>query len=212
MSYFLIKKFYNLSCFALLFLSVFVSASCVSAQDSSSQNSKPRPSSTPQTAQQIKYQSVKSCKVLQLATDVFDHGFDPLGGYQIIGNKPVEFADFDNFTLDKVFEENTTPTTNEIVGGVVIKDGNTNQSNTYQIDKITLSAQEIYFSTEILSGVHYEFSGKFLKKGDFSQFNEKNIPILKGTLKKFRAENLAAEKEFNFKFNIWKAKFPVSNC
>lgn len=216
MNFALIEKLRNQNRVILIFSSLFLFSACISAQDNSSQTNSsqkapPDVSSKQPTEDSTKFQSVKSCIVLQLPTGIFDNGFEPLGGYQIIGGKPVEFADFDNFTLDKVFEKNAASETNKIVGGVVIDTGKAS-SDTYQIEKYSISPHELGFSTEVLNGIHYEFKGRFLRTGNFSRFNEKNIPVLEGALKKFNSEKLAAEKNFKFKFNVWKARFPVPNC
>ncbi len=119
-------------------------------------------------------------------------------------------SEFDNFTLD-TFVESEVKSQSKIVGGVVIKTGDSS-SETYQIENISISPQEMRFSTESLNNIRYEFAGKFLKDGDFIRFNEKNIAVLEGTIRKIESDKTLTEQNFKFKFIIWKAKFLVPNC
>ena len=165
-----------------------------------------------QTGGTMRIQSVQSCKVLDLGTSFSLKNFDPLGGYKIYGSKNApEFAEFNNFTLDAVYDKNAAPNAAaKAVGGVVVN--KTATAETFQIETLAVSTKDIRFSTETRDNTRYEFDGRFLKKGAFSRYNEKNTPVLKGTLRRFESDKIAVEKELEFKFVVWKARFPVAGC
>ena len=57
------------------------------------------------------------------------------------------------------------------------------------------------FTTFPLSGVSYEFSGKFLKGGVYSSSDlDDTIPVLEGTLSKFRNGQKVAEAKLTFSY------------
>lgn len=138
--------------------------------------------------------------------DNFSQGeFSPFGGYEIFGKKPEIFKDFSNFTLERInYGENTQQL--KLVGAVFINESDI-KSTIYQINEILISQKELIFTTETIENTNYQFSGKFLVKGSLTKFNNKNEPVIQGTLSKFKDGKLLATENFKFSFKIWKAKY-----
>lgn len=155
----------------------------------------------------IAAQEIKSYRILQIPNNLTKAAFDPFGGYLVYGQTPRIFKDFSNFTLDKV-SVSTSATQMKIVGGVIINEGE--KSAIYQMEEIRLSPTELFFKTEILNNVRYEFAGKYLKKGSLSRFNDKKVPVMQGTLKRYRDDKVVDTEELKFSFKVWKAKYYVS--
>jgi hypothetical protein len=203
------KKMSSIFLLLLIVNCVFLS-SCVSAQEKLAEKDKSPVPSDQKTEQKSNFQSVKSCKVLEVPQNIFDKDFNPIGGYQVFGENLGNLSDFSNFTLDRYFEDEGKDQS-KLVGGVVIKIGDMT-SETYQIEKLFISHQEIKFSTESLNNIKYEFSGNFLKDGNFTRFNEKDIAVLEGTIKKIDSDKTIDEQKMKFKYIVWKARFLVPNC
>lgn len=210
-----IKNFLS-PCFVFLILiNTILCSSCASAQDNTSRNQKADLPAEKNVTNFGRLQSINSCTVMELPHDIFKNGFNPVGGYIVFRETPSNFNDFLNFTLDKPWTLNDSPdkktdlSTVKIVGGVVIETGEA-ESETYEIEKLSITPQEIRFSTKTIHNIRYEFEGRFLKTGDFiDRFNDKDIPVLQGVLKKYQSEKLVKKGILKLKFRIWKEIFPV---
>ena len=207
--------------YSCLVFSMFISftffSSCVSAQQNSSQNQENNTSAKKDLKNIKRLQSINSCTIIELPHNVFKQDFNPIGGYVIFGEKPSNLNDFYSFTLNEpaILNDSSNKKTDfstvKIVGGVVIQIGKA-ESETYEIEKLYITPQEMRFSTKAVNNIRYEFEGKFLKNGDFiARFNDKDIPVLQGILKKYQSEKIIAEETLKFKFKIWEEIFPV-NC
>src|SRR5262245_54183104 len=150
-------------------------------------------------------------RILNVPDKITHAKFEPFGGYQILGRKPREFADFDNFTID--FAETPVKGQNlKIVGGVVTSalSSSKNQTNTvYQISEIDLNVTNLSFKTEAKDGISYGFRGRFLKRGDLAAFMNKRLAVLDGKLTKYVDGVKKVENSLRFGFIVWKVRYYV---
>jgi hypothetical protein len=116
--------------------------------------------------------------------------FDPDGSFWIIGEPPAEFSDFSAINLNaKRLRRLPSP-------GV-----QTNNGKNYRFKTLSVKQNNFTFTTVTLNGVSYNFSGKFLKGGNFAAtWLDDESPILEGTLTKFRAGNKVAEAKLKFSY------------
>lgn len=147
----------------------------------------------------------KNYKILVVDNNLSKNNFYPYGGYKMFGEKAADFSEFNNFTLEFAeLPQNGQPL--KLVGAAIFN-LTPESSIIYQFDSLTISEREISFSTETKDAIRYEFAGVFLKKGEFTRYNGKKIPVLEGTLKRFKYGAEAAKASARFVFNVWKAPY-----
>jgi len=150
-------------------------------------------------------QKVDSYKILTVPNNVTEAGFYPFGGYKIVGKKPAEFSNFNNFTVE--FTERPQKNRDLKTVGAVIITKDEQSSIVYQFVELSLSDGTISFKTETTGDIRYEFNGKYIKKGELVRYNEKKTIVLRGVLARFENDRKAAEKALNFSFVVWKAPY-----
>lgn len=211
---------FKLSAILFFTLIIFSFSSCVSAQKNEPQNNtKEKPN---QSVKQISsfISSVTSCQIIEIPKKSLPNEFYPFGGFISNGKLPADFQNFDNFTLDiptfldKPNEISDSAESLKVIGALVTRsfDKEPYERQNYPIEQLSLSPDKINFTTETFNNVHYEFSGNFLKKGNFVDFNASKTIVLEGNLKKFEQSKAPQEAILRFSFKVWKARLPIENC
>ncbi len=116
--------------------------------------------------------------------------FDPDGSFWVLGNTPNEFSEFGGINL------NAKRSRQLPVQGFQLNNGKALRFKT-----ITVKRDNFTFTTITVGGVSYAFSGKFLKGGVYSAGDlDDTIPVLEGTLTKFRNGQKIAEAKLKFSY------------
>jgi len=116
--------------------------------------------------------------------------FDPDGSFWILEKAPPEFSEFGAINL------NAKRSRQLPVQGFELNNGKRLRFKT-----LTVKRDNFSFTTVTLNGVSYAFSGKFLKGGVFSAGDlDDTIPVLKGTLTRFRNGQKDAEAQLTFSY------------
>jgi len=116
--------------------------------------------------------------------------FDPDGSFWVLGNTPDEFSEFGGINL------NAKRSRQLPVQGFQLNNGKALRFKT-----ITVKRDNFTFTTITVGGVSYAFSGKFLKGGVYSAGDlDDTIPVLEGTLTKFRNGQKIAEAKLKFSY------------
>jgi hypothetical protein len=116
--------------------------------------------------------------------------FDPDGTFWIVGDTPSNFSEFSAINLNaKRSRYLPSP-------GLQITDG-----KTFRFKTLTVKRDNFTFTTVTVRGVSYSFSGKFLKGGIFYTSGlDDTIPVLEGTLTKFRDGQKIAEANLKLSY------------
>ena len=116
--------------------------------------------------------------------------FDPDGSFWVLGNIPNEFSEFGGINL------NAKRSRQLPVQGFELRTGKRIPFKT-----LTVKRDNFTFTTITVGGVSYAFSGKFLKGGVYSAGDlDDTIPVLEGTLTKFRNGQKIAEAKLKFSY------------
>ncbi len=116
--------------------------------------------------------------------------FDPDGTFWILEKAPPEFSEFGAINLNAKRSRRLS------VQGFELSNGKRLRFKT-----LTVKRDNFSFTTIELKGVSYAFSGKFLKGGVFSASDlDDTIPVLKGTLTRFRNGQKDAEAKLTFSY------------
>ena len=116
--------------------------------------------------------------------------FDPDGSFWVLGQPPNELSEFGGINLNaKRSRQLPSP-------GLQTTNG-----TTYRFKTLIVKRDNLTFTTMSRAGVSYSFSGRFLKGGNFSaaEFNDE-VPVLEGTLTKFRGGKKLAEAKLKFSY------------
>ena len=114
--------------------------------------------------------------------------FDPDGAFWIHGQPPNEFSDFSAINL------NAKRVRRLPVAGLQLNNG-----KNFRFKTLIVKPENLSFTTVVVAGVSYSFSGKFLKTGVFATATlDDETPVLEGTLTKFKAGKKVAEAELKF--------------
>jgi hypothetical protein len=114
--------------------------------------------------------------------------FDPDGSFWIHGQPPNDFLDFGGINLN-------SKRSRQLPGaGVQITNG-----KTFRFKTLVVKPDNLTFTTVVVGGVAYGFSGKFLRGGVFgSGVLDDETPVLEGTLTKYKAGTKVAEAKLKF--------------
>lgn len=116
--------------------------------------------------------------------------FDPDGTFWVLEKAPPEFSEFGAINLNAKRSRRLS------VQGFELSNGKRLRFKT-----LTVKRDNFSFTTVELNGVSYAFSGKFLKGGVFSASDlDDTIPVLKGTLTRFRNGQKDAEAKLTFSY------------
>jgi len=116
--------------------------------------------------------------------------FDPDGSFWVLGQPPNELSEFGGINLNaKRSRQLPSP-------GLQTTNG-----TTYRFKTLIVKRDNLTFTTMSRAGVSYSFSGRFLKGGNFSaaELNDE-VPVLEGTLTKFRGGKKLAEAKLKFSY------------
>ena len=114
--------------------------------------------------------------------------FNPDGAFWIHGQPPNEFLDFSAINL------NTKRVRRLPAAGVQLNNG-----KNFRFKTLVVKPEQLAFTTVVVAGSYYSFSGKFLKTGVFgTAMLDDQTPVLEGTLTKFKAGKKVAEAELKF--------------
>jgi len=116
--------------------------------------------------------------------------FDPDGSFWILNETPNEFSEFGAINL------NSKRSRRLPVQGFELRTGKRIPFKTLTVKRVNFT-----FTTVTVGGVSYAFSGKFLKGGVYSAGDlDDTIPVLEGTLTKFRNGQKVAEAKLKFSY------------
>jgi len=116
--------------------------------------------------------------------------FDPDGSFWILGDPPANFSEFGGINL------NAKRSRQLPVQGFQLTSGKNIRFKT-----LTVKRDNFTFTTVTVGGISYAFSGKFLKGGVYSAGDlDDTIPVLEGTLTKFRGGQKIAEAKLKFSY------------
>ncbi len=114
--------------------------------------------------------------------------FDPDGSFWLHGQPPTDFSDFGGINLNAKRSRRLPQPGLE-----------TNNGKRYRFKTLAVKQERFTFTTVIVAGVSYSFSGRFLKGGVFSAGDlDDETPVLEGTLTKFRDGKKLAEAKLTF--------------
>ena len=114
--------------------------------------------------------------------------FRPYGYYFIQGKKPKGFQNIDDIQYWLRSHESSGPDVSERLAGVNLVGG-----PRYRFATITVNRKSFLFVTRKVKGVHYSFSGRFLRT-DFlnDELNEEKA-VVRGTLVKYKNGVIVAQ-------------------
>ena len=117
--------------------------------------------------------------------------FDPDGSFWILGEPPNEFSEFGGINL------NAKRSRQLPVQGFQLTSGKNIRFKTLIVKRNNFS----FTTVTTAGGISYAFSGKFLKGGVYSAGDlDDTIPVLEGTLTKFRGGQKIAEAKLKFSY------------
>ncbi len=116
--------------------------------------------------------------------------FDPDGTFWIQGKPPQDFSDIAGINLNPRRLRRFPAT------GIDLVDG-----RRLPFKSLTVRRDNLAFSTAVVRGVSYTFSGRFLKGGVFSAgILDPDTPVLEGTLRKWSGGRKVAEEKLKFTY------------
>jgi hypothetical protein len=116
--------------------------------------------------------------------------FNPDGQFWILGDTPHDFSEFGAINLNAKRSRQLPPQGFELNNGKRVR-----------FKTLTVKRDNFTFTTFEIGGASYAFSGKFLKGGVYSAGDlDDTIPVLKGTLTKFRNGQKVAEANLTFSY------------
>lgn len=125
---------------------------------------------------------------LSAAPSLSQQRFDPDGSFWVHGQPPADFSDFGGINLNAKRSRQLPQPGLE-----------TNNGKRYRFKTLSVKQEKFTFTTVIVAGVSYSFSGRFLKGGVFGAGDlDDETPVLEGTLTKFRAGKKIAEAKMKF--------------
>jgi len=114
--------------------------------------------------------------------------FDPDGAFWIIGEHPNEFLDFSGINLNAKRLRRLPPSGVEL-----------NTGRRFRFKTLSVTRDQLSFTTVTVGGVSYTFTGKFLKGGVYEANDlDPETPVLEGILTKFKAGKKVADAELKF--------------
>lgn len=117
--------------------------------------------------------------------------FDPDGSFWILNETPNEFSEFGAINLNAKRSRRLS------TQGFQLRDGKTIRFKTLAVKRDNFTFTTMTTS----SGISYTFAGKFLKGGVYYASDlDDTIPVLEGTLTKFRNGQKVAEKKLTFSY------------
>jgi len=116
--------------------------------------------------------------------------FDPDGSFWIHGTPPPDFSDIGGINLNSHGVRRLPRAGVELVRGTRLP-----------FKSLTVRKDNLTFTTAVVKGVSYTFSGRFLKGGVFAaDILDPDAPVLEGTLTKWRGGKKVAEEKLKFTY------------
>ena len=128
--------------------------------------------------------------VFELAAQKSKARFDPDGAFWFHGKPPKEFENVGGINLNSKRSRQLPAAGVELVNG-----------KRFPFKSLTVKPDRLVFTTVVVGGVSYSFSGRFLKNGVFSAGDlDPDAPVLEGTLTKWKAGSKVAEANLKFTY------------
>jgi len=133
---------------------------------------------------------------MALGGSILAHGqtkserFDPDGAFWILGQPPSGFEDFGGINLNLKHDRHLPASGIDLTNGTRLR-----------FKTLSAKRERITFTTTVVRGISYTFSGRFLKGGVFAAADlDDKTPVLEGTLTKYRAGRKVAEASLKFTY------------
>jgi hypothetical protein len=107
---------------------------------------------------------------------------------------PKGLTDFQAFGLFRSVEGGKV----RLEGWAMADRSNPNESS-FDMASVHLDGKKLAFTTRPWKGRTFAFSGVFLRRGDFTPYLNKRVPVLSGTVRKFRGGKKVAEAIMRFR-------------
>jgi hypothetical protein len=116
--------------------------------------------------------------------------FDPDGSFWFHGTPPEEFKNVGGINLNSKRSKRLPAAGVELVNGP-----------RFGFKSLVVKRESLVFTTVLVRGVSYSFSGRFLKGGVFGAGDlDPDTPVLEGTLTKWKAGKKVAEANLKFTY------------
>ena len=116
--------------------------------------------------------------------------FDPDGSFWIHGTPPKDFENIGGINLNSKRARRLPAPGVELVNGT-----------RFGFKTLTVKKESLLFTTTVVKGTSYSFSGRFLKGGVFaSDILDTEAPVLEGTLTKWTGGRKVAEANLKFTY------------
>lgn len=114
--------------------------------------------------------------------------FDPDGSFWIKGEAPANFSDFGGINLNRKNSRHMAKSGVDLTSGKHLR-----------FRLLSVKQERFTFTTTVVGGVSYTFSGKFLRGGVFQSVQlDDETPVLEGVLTKFKAGQKVATAKLSF--------------
>ncbi len=126
----------------------------------------------------------------ELAAQKTKERFDPDGSFWFHGTPPKDFENVGGINLNSKRSRQLPAAGVELVNG-----------NRFPFKSLVVKPDRLVFTTAVVRGVSYSFSGRFLKGGVFSAGDlDPDAPVLEGTLTKWKGGKKVAEASLKFTY------------
>ena len=116
--------------------------------------------------------------------------FNPDGAFWIVGQAPNGFSDFGGINLNGRRLRHIPSQGLQLMNG-----------KTFHFKSLVVKRNDFRFTTVALRGVHYTFSGRFLRGGVYAELGlDDEQPVLEGVLTKYVRGKKAAEAKLKFSY------------
>jgi len=121
--------------------------------------------------------------------------FRPYGYYSLVGAHPKGFENFDTIQYWRKEDEQSGPDISERLSGVTADKG-----VLYRYRTITINRRSFVFTTRVVKGTSYSFTGRFLRTDFVNSELDFDKPVLLGTLTKYRRGKKVAEAQVKLSY------------
>ena len=116
--------------------------------------------------------------------------FNPDGSFWVVGEAPNDFLDFGGINLNGRRLRRLPSQGLQLVNG-----------KTFHFKTLIVKQNNFSFTTVTLGGIHYTFSGRFLRGGVFAEQDlSDERPVLEGVLAKYKGGKKVAEARLKFSY------------
>lgn len=136
----------------------------------------------------IMFVDVRAGVVTVSRSPLVQKAFRPYGYFSLVGKHPKGFDNFDTIQYWRKEDEQTGPDISQRTAGV-----NESGGVVYPYATVSVTRQKFVFTTRIVRGVSYKFSGRFSRNDFVGSDMAFEKPVLVGTLGKYRNGRRVAE-------------------